>query len=123
MNTIVIDEDDTIAAIIQTFGARLQNPAIPLSLLGRFAVQESGREAIKSAFNRAKSRTLDEPGCQVFELNEDPQQPGHFLVYERWRSLADLGAHLRAAHIAELRALFHSLIIDGPEFHVLVPIG
>jgi quinol monooxygenase YgiN len=121
MNTIVIDADDAIAAIIQTFGARLQDPASSLSLLGRFAVRESGREQIKSAFSRARSRTLDEPGCQIFELNEDPQQPGHFLVYERWRSLADLGVHLRTAHIAELRALFHGLIIDGPEFQVLVP--
>jgi quinol monooxygenase YgiN len=121
MNTIVIDTDDTIAAIIQTFGARLQNRAGSLSLLARFAVEEPDRDAIKSAFNRTRSRTLDEPGCQVFELNEDPQQRGHFLVYEKWRSLTDLEAHLRAAHVAGLRALFHRLIVDGPEFQVLIP--
>jgi quinol monooxygenase YgiN len=121
MNTIVIDRDDTIAAIIRTFEARLQNSAGPLSLLARFAVQEPHREAVKSAFIRTRSRTLDEPACQVFELNEDSQQPGHFLIYEKWRSLTDLEAHLRAAHIAGLRALFHRLIVDGPEFQVLLP--
>jgi quinol monooxygenase YgiN len=59
--------------------------------------------------------------CEIFELNEDPQKPSRFLVYERWCSLAGIEAHLRKKHAAELRTLFHRLIVDGPEFQIPLP--
>jgi quinol monooxygenase YgiN len=121
LDTIKIEAGDDITAIVNAFGAQLPNPANPLSLLARFGVRESDRETVKSAFAHTRSQTLTEPGCEIFELNEDPQKPGRFLVYERWRSLAGLEAHLRKKHAAELRTLFHGLIIDGPEFQVLLP--
>ncbi len=121
MDRITIEAGDDVAAIIKAFGAQLPNPANSLSLLARSMVRDSDRDTVKSAFRRARCRTLDEPGCRAFELNEDPQNPGGFFVDERWRSLADLEAHLRKDHAAELRTLSHRLIVDGPEFQVLFP--
>jgi quinol monooxygenase YgiN len=121
MDKITVEAGDDVATIVKAFGAQLPNPASPLSLLARFAVRNSDRDTVKSAFRQARSQTLNEPGCLVFELNEDSQDPGRFLVYERWGSPADLEAHLRKDHTAELRALFHRLIVDGPEFQVLLP--
>jgi quinol monooxygenase YgiN len=120
MDTITVEAGDDVAAIVKAFEAQLPNPANSLSLLARFVVQESDRDTVKSAFRHARTQTLDEPGCRVFELNEDPQNPGGFLVYERWRSLADLEVHLRKDHTAELRTLLHRLIVEGPEFQVLL---
>lgn len=121
MTTINIDVSDDIVAIVKTFGAQLRNPGDAVSLLARFVVGESDREAIKSAFQKVRTLTLEEVGCQVFELNEDSHGPGHFIIYERWSSLADLETHLRKDHTAELRSLFHRLIVEGPEFQVLLP--
>jgi quinol monooxygenase YgiN len=121
MDTIKVEAGDDIAAIVKAFGAQLPNPTNSLSLLARFGVRESDLETIKSAFAHSRSQTLAEPGCEIFELNEDAQNTGGFVVYERWRSLADLEAHLRKDHTIELRTLFHRLIIDGPEFQVLLP--
>jgi quinol monooxygenase YgiN len=121
MDRITVEAGDDVAAIVNAFGAQLPHPAGPLSLLVRFGVRDWDRDTVKSAFRHARTGTLDEPGCLVFELNEDPQNPGRFLVYERWGSLADLEAHLRNDNTAELRTLFHRLIVDGPEFQVLLP--
>ena len=121
MDTVTVEAGDDAAAIAKAFGAQLPNPANALSVLARFTVRESDRDTVKSAFRQARTQTLDETGCRVFELNEDPQNPGGFLVYERWRSLADLELHLRKGHTAELRTLFHRLIVEGPEFQVLLP--
>jgi quinol monooxygenase YgiN len=121
MDAIKVEAGDDIAKIINTFGTQLPNPAHSLSLLARFEVCESDRETIKFAFAHARSQTLAEPGCGVFELNEDAQNPGRFVLYERWRSLADLEVHLRKDHTTKLRSLFLRLIADGPEFQVMLP--
>ena len=115
-----IDTNDDVAAIIEAFRSQLHEPVNSLSLLVRFEVPESGVEAVEAAFKEAKSQTLREPGCFVFELNRDPQLPGRFVVYERWRSLTDLEQHLRTDYVAELRSVFNRLILGEPEFRVLV---
>jgi len=46
-----------------------------------------------------------------------------FVMFEQWRSLADLEAHLRTEHVAELRATLDKLLVGSPEFEVLVSAG
>lgn len=121
MNTVTVDAGDDVAAIVEAFGACLSGPTDALCLLVRFRVREPDRETVRSAFQSVRNKTLHEPGCGVFELDEEAANPGGFVIYERWRSLADLETHLRKGHTAELRALFHSLIIEGPDFQVLRP--
>jgi quinol monooxygenase YgiN len=116
-----IDANDDVAAIIEAFRTQLHDPVNPLSLLVRFEVAEPDGEAVLAAFKQAKSRTLNEPGCLVFELNRDPRGSGRFVVYERWRSLTDLEEHLRTDYVAELRSVFNRLILGEPEFQVLLP--
>jgi quinol monooxygenase YgiN len=116
-----IDANDDVAAIIEAFRTQLHDPVNSLSLLVRFEVAERDGEAVVAAFEQAKSRTLNERGCFVFELNRDPRGPGRFVVYERWRSLTDLEEHLRTDYVAELRSVFNRLILGEPEFQVLLP--
>jgi hypothetical protein len=60
MNTINIEAGDDVAVIVKAFGAQLPNPAGALSLLARFVVRDVDRGAIKSAFQRARTETLDD---------------------------------------------------------------
>jgi quinol monooxygenase YgiN len=113
--------NDAVAAIIRTFGAELHDPGESLSLLVRFKVDESDEGRVAAAFAAAKPRTLKEPGCVAFHLSRDPRDPGRFTVFEQWRNLADLEAHLRTDYITKLRAEFDALIIGVPEFQVLLP--
>ena len=118
-----IDASDDSATILRVLGAGLRNPAEPLSLLVRSAVEAGDVEKVEASFGKARSLTLNEPGCRAYELNRDTQNPSHYLVYERWKDLAALDAHLKTPHI---KALFVELpkVTDGaPESQVLLPAG
>jgi quinol monooxygenase YgiN len=112
---------DEVAAIIQSFRTELHDPAQPLALLVRFEVDDADGEKVVAAFAAAKPLTLKEPGCIAFHLNRHPRDPGRFAVYEQWRNLADLEAHLRTDYILKLRAELDILIVGAPEFQVLLP--
>ena len=121
MNTVSVNAKDDIATIIEALRAELRDPAKPLALLVRFSVTAGNSAKVEAAFGRARPQTLNEPGCRAFELNRDARDPGRFVVYEQWRTLADLEAHFRTDYFSRLRAEFNALIADGPEFRVLLP--
>ena len=114
---------DPVAAIIQAFRAELHDPDRPLSLLVRFEVKEADAAKVEAAFTRAVPLTRKEPGAIVFTLNRDSRDPGRFVVFEQWRSLDDLEAHLRTDYITRLRRELVEVIVGAPEFRVLVPAG
>lgn len=121
MSNLKIEPDDDSAAILQMFRAELRNPAEPLSVLVRFNVKEDDAEKVVSAFGHARALTLSEPGCRAYDLNRDPRVPGRFVVYEQWRSLADLEAHFLKPYFSALRSEFNPRIVGTPDFQVLLP--
>ena len=74
-------------------------------------------------FARALRPTRQERGFLSFDLNRQPSDPDVVVVYERWRSLADLEAHLRAPYVVALREALNGLVVALPEFSVLTPVG
>jgi quinol monooxygenase YgiN len=121
MHAITLDAGDDVAAIIQALRSELRDPTKPLSLLVRFEVEKAHGEKVEAAFGAAIPPTLNEPGCVVFNLNRDSRDPGRFVVYEQWRNLADLEAHLRKDYVSRLRTELNKLIAGAPEFQVLLP--
>jgi quinol monooxygenase YgiN len=121
-NNTFTSEDD-IGAIVQRFRAQLEDPTAPLTLIVRMQMKEGTRERVDAAFARARRPTLTEAGAISFDLNRDVANPNVVVVYERWRSLGDLEAHLRTPYIAALRAAFDELVEALPEFTVLNPAG
>ena len=43
------------------------------------------------------------------------------MIYERWKSLADLDAHLKTNHIKALLAVLPDVSVGAPEVRVLLP--
>ena len=118
---MIEEPQDDVSAIIAGFAAALSSPAEPLSLVVRFQVREGDQAAVEAAFAAARGPTGQERGVMSYDLNREAADDTRFLVYERWRSLADLEAHLRTEYIAKLRKELSRLIIGAPEFHVFVP--
>jgi quinol monooxygenase YgiN len=116
-----IEAADGVTAIITGFAAQLANPTKPFSLLGRFNVAAGAEGDTEQAFMQAMPETRKEDGAIAFHVHRDAADPTSFVVYEHWRSLNDLEAHLRAAHITRLRCVLEGLIVGTPEFWVLVP--
>src|SRR5689334_6460576 len=100
MNPVRIEPQDDASAIAAAFGRQLKNPAMPFALMVRFQVRDGTQDEVEAAFARASTKTRSESGVIAFDLNREAGDPTRFVVYERWRTLADLEAHLRTPHVA-----------------------
>lgn len=115
------DLDDDVSAIIASFGAALQDVSTPLAILAQFQVRDGMQDLVEAAFAEASVSTAEEPGVIAYQVHRERQAPTRFVVYERWRSLADLDAHLRTPYIRALRRVIDGAVVGTPEFRVLMP--
>ena len=65
---------------------------------------EGRGDAAIAALEACAVRTHEEPGCLTYALHRDNADPLHLVLVERWRSQADLDAHLQLPHVADLFA-------------------
>jgi quinol monooxygenase YgiN len=64
-----------------------------------------GREKeLESALRALLQPTRLEPGCLVYELHGDPEHPGKFMFYERFKSQAALDEHVNSPHFKKFSA-------------------
>lgn len=60
-------------------------------------------EAFIKATQANHEGSITEPGNQRFDVLQDPQDPGHFVLYEAYATPADAAAHKQTAHYAQWR--------------------
>lgn len=103
--------------------AAVKDPAKPFTLLFRLQVKEATRETFEAAFARASKATHIETGVLAYELNRDAEDATSYISYERWKSLADLEAHVQAPYITRLFGELDEMLVRAPELQVLMPAG
>lgn len=118
MTTKAIDE---VGGIISAFADQVGGYSLPLALIARFHVRKGAGPGIERAFAEASVETAREIGVLAYQLHREADNPDAFVVYERWRSLKDLEAHLRTTYIAVLRAKIDAVLEGEPSFHVMLP--
>jgi len=68
-------------------------------------VAKPGHEAALVAAQIAfVSVARQQPGCLLYDLHEDEDQPGSVLFFERWSDRASWDAHMAGAHMERFRA-------------------
>jgi quinol monooxygenase YgiN len=77
----------------------------------------------ESAFAKAVAGTRKETGNLAYDLNRSVKNPTSDVVYERWRDLGALQAHLKTPHIQAVFAATGDLRDGPPQVEVLVPVG
>ena len=70
---------------------------------------------------KALTATRKEKGCITYDLNRDSKDAKRYVVYERWKSLADLAAHMKTDHIRTLLEALPDLTEGAPELRILLP--
>jgi quinol monooxygenase YgiN len=66
----------------------------------------AGREAdLGGAFHSLIAPSRQEPGCLVYELHVDPEDPGKFMFYEKFKDQAALDVHLASPHFHNFQRL------------------
>jgi quinol monooxygenase YgiN len=113
---------DDVSAIVGAFENQLCSRTIPFALIARFRVTEDSQARVEQAFEKAVPPTLREPGVLAYQPHRDPADAAGFVIYERWKSLDDLEAHLRTSYIADLRQEIDAVITGAPEFNLLRPL-
>jgi quinol monooxygenase YgiN len=103
--------------------AQLKDPAKPFLLVVRLQVKEGMGQKFEAAFAKAQKETRKEKGCGAYDLSRDIKEPTRYLVYERWKSLADLDTHLKSPYITTLLGELGELLNGGPDLSVMVPVG
>jgi quinol monooxygenase YgiN len=58
--------------------------------------------------------TRAEPGCLAYELFQSTEDPAVWVFIERWRSVADLDAHVHANHMTTFLARSREVLADQP---------
>ena len=122
-NTDRVAGDDKENPVISSVKARLKNPEKPFTRVVTVRVREGAGERFEAAFAKAITATRKERGNLAYDLNRDTQNPSHYLVYERWKDLAALEAHLKTPHLKTLFAELPKMTDGGLESQVLVPTG
>lgn len=66
-------------------------------------------DALRAVVLAAVRPSQQEPGNNVYRLHEDTQTPGHFILYENWKSQDLFDAHTRTPHFKTLIEKFKAL--------------
>ena len=109
--------------IIAQVKPKLKDANRPFTLIVLLKVKEGAAEQFEAAFAKAVKGTRQEKGYLAYDLNRDTQDPGRYMVYERWRSLRDLEDHVNAPHVTALLSEVGPLLEGAPEIRVLMPAG
>jgi quinol monooxygenase YgiN len=113
-------QDNPIVASVKS---RLKDPDKPFTLIVQIKVKEGAGERFEAAFAKARRATRQEKGNLAYDLSRDTQDPSRYLVYERWKNLEALEAHLQTAYIKALLAELPEFSAGPPESRVLLPAG
>ncbi len=111
-----------VSAIVGAFEAQLGSRTIPFAMIARFRVTEESQARVEQALKKAVPPTRREPGVLIYQPHRDPRVSAGFVVYECWKSLDDLDAHLRMPYIVDLRQEIEATMTGAPEFNLLWPL-
>ena len=60
----------------------------------------------------AAASVRDEPGCQQFDICQDPDSPHHIFLYEIYDDRAAFEAHLASPHFTDFDAATVSMLVS-----------
>jgi quinol monooxygenase YgiN len=78
------------------------------------------RDAARDVMARAQQRARQEPGCLSFTFAETIEEPGRFLLVERWRDQAALDEHFGSNAFADYQAEITPLLARDSKLEVHV---
>jgi quinol monooxygenase YgiN len=80
-----------------------------LAIIARVQLTEDSAPKYIEGAKKLIEPTLKEPGCEVYGMAVDIQDPTVVWISEQWTSQAHLDAHLKTPHIQEFIAYSSTL--------------
>ena len=85
----------------------------PLTVVARVRAKTGQEARLRQELQRLVAPTRAEAGCIRYDLHESTTEHGWFLLYETWKSEADLDAHFQTPYLKTFFQLVPELA-DGP---------
>jgi quinol monooxygenase YgiN len=77
---------------------------IPIVLNVHMEAAPGREKELQGELMKLLAPTRGEPGCVVYELHLDPENPAKFMFYEKFKSQAALDDHVNSAHFKKFLA-------------------
>jgi quinol monooxygenase YgiN len=110
------DEENPVVKLVKT---KVKDPSKPFAILVTFKVKPGNEKKFEQAFGPCLAATRKEPGCIAYFLNRDPDGPGNYIMYEQFKGIPGLEAHLKEKHTQTLLATVIPLCEGDPQIKVL----
>jgi quinol monooxygenase YgiN len=88
--------------------------------LGDVYAQVSSREQARELMRATQDSARTEPGCLYYAFAETLDDPGHFVVVQRWRDREAVAAHYRSPTFADYQARVEPLLVRDSELSLHV---
>jgi len=92
-------DDHPVVALVKS---KVKDPSKPVVLLVTIKAKAGKEKDLEAAFAPCIAATKKEPGCLAYELNRDSDDPTTYVMFEKFKSVAALEAHLKLAHTQKL---------------------
>jgi quinol monooxygenase YgiN len=86
-----------------------------LIALGDVYAQIQRREEVRELMHATQASAREQAGCEYYAFAETLDDPGHFVLVQRWRDEAALAEHYRSRAFADYQARIAPLLVRTSE--------
>lgn len=125
-------QEEPLHPLAADVAAKLEKPGEPFVMLLEFEPKPGREDAFLAAIAEPRKMTVKEPGNLAYALSRvagergDEAEEGEpeeveFVLYEHWKSLGALDAHLKQPYLVKFLGEVGELLSSDPEVTVCVP--
>jgi quinol monooxygenase YgiN len=93
------DEDHPAVALVKS---KVKDPAKPFALFVTIKAKPGKEKELEAVCAPCIAATKKEAGCLAYELNHDPDDSTAYIMFEKFKNVAALEAHLKQDHTKKL---------------------
>ncbi len=108
-------DDHPVVALVKS---KVKDPTKPFALVVSFQVAAGKEKDLEAACASCIAATKKEPGCIAYELNLDTDHPDTYVMFEKFKSVAALEAHIKEKHTDTLLKSLGTMIKGEPKIKV-----
>ena len=79
-------------------------------------------EEVQSAYAELIRASLNEPGCLLYDLVVNQEDPSVWHMFEKWESKAAWDEHMETEHVAKIQQLEPQLIVAPTKLNFYTPV-
>lgn len=114
--TAAADEENPVVKLIRS---KLKDEKKTFAILVTFKVKAGNEKKFEEAFTPCLIATRKEAGCVAYILNRDPEDPTTYVMYESFKGIPGIEAHMKEKHTQTLLATVIPMCDGEPKIKVL----